>query len=79
MPTIRTRLPSGSTRAVQLSIARDDVGAARGEFRGAMRGLLGKGGEADADQPSVGLALPLPLADFRHVQQIRRRAARSPG
>ena len=44
--------------------AGDDRGAARGEFGGAMRGLLGEAGEADADQPAVGLAPLLPLADL---------------
>ena len=34
----------------------DDRGAARGEFGGAVRGLLGEAGEADADQPPVRLA-----------------------
>ena len=44
-------------------VARDDRGAARGEFGGAVRGLLGKAGKADADQPAVRLAAPLALAD----------------
>ena len=35
----------------------DDRGAARGEFGGAVRGLLGEAGKADADQPPVRLAL----------------------
>ncbi len=49
----------------------DDRGAAGGEFGGAVRGLLGKGGKADADQPPV-RARPalLARADRRHVQQL---------
>ena len=44
--------------------AGDDRGAARGEFGGAVRGLLGKAGKADADQPPVGFAALLPGADL---------------
>ena len=51
----------------------DDRGAARGEFGGAVRGLLGKAGKADADQPAVRLAPLLPRADRRQVQQLGAR------
>ena len=40
-----------------------------GEFGSAVRGLLGKSGKADADQPAIRLAALLARADRRHVQQ----------
>src|SRR6267142_429450 len=42
---------------------RNDRGTAGDEFRGTMRGLLGKGGKADADKTSVELTLLLARAD----------------
>ncbi len=46
----------------------NDRSAAGGEFGGAVRGLLGKSGKADADEPAVRLAALLARADRRHVQ-----------
>ena len=40
------------------------------EFGGAMRGLLGKRGKADADEAAVRLALLLPRADRRQVDKL---------
>ena len=51
-------------------IARDDRRTAGDELGGAVRGLLGKRGKADADQPAVRLALLLPRANRRQVQQF---------
>ena len=56
-----------------------DSGTTRGELGGAVRGLLGEAGEADADQLSVLLALALGVRGPRRCPTIRRTAARCPG
>ena len=64
MPTISTRLPSGQDARGAAFETGDDRGAARGELGGAVCGLLGEAGEADADQPPVRLAVLLARADL---------------
>ncbi len=49
----------------RLVVARHHGQPPGGEHRRAVRGLLGEGGKADADQPAVGLALLLPRAHCR--------------
>jgi hypothetical protein len=48
----------------------NDRRAARGELRSAVRGLLGKGGKADADESPILLAALLARADRGHVQKL---------
>ncbi len=57
------------TRSAALE-TRNDRGAAGGEFGSAVRGLLGKSGEPDADKPPIGLTAMLARADPWHVQQL---------
>ncbi len=48
----------------------DDRRTPGDEFRRTMRGLLGKGGKADADEPPVGLTPLLARTDPRQVQEL---------
>ena len=77
MPTISTTLPSVRMRAVQLSKPGMIDGAAGGEFGRAVRGLLGKAGKADADQPAVRLAAAAAARGSPAYRAVRRTAARS--
>ena len=60
----------GGEPHVRLLVARDHRPAPGGEHRGAVRALLDEEGEADADQPAVGLGLALARA---HLGQPDRR------
>ena len=51
-------------------VARDERAAAHHPFAAAMSGLLGIGGEADADQPPVRLAAALACADRGDIDEI---------